>query len=103
MAKSKKEATIEEVVEQKKDDNVVKVNIDKPIVKKEDNVIKVDLTKKPEEKNETKEETTENTTNDTGVVELVEDAKPVQKQEEVQPETEAQETPVVEEITDEKV
>ena len=103
MAENKKEDTTEKVVEQKKEDNVVKVNIDKPTINKEDNIIKVDLTKKPEETNETKEETTENTTNDSGVVELVEDAKPVQKQEEVQPEAEAQETPVVEEIKEEEI
>ena len=103
MAENKKEDTTEKVVEQKKEDNVVKVNIDKPIINKEDNIIKVDLTKKPEETNETKEETTENTTNDSGVVELVEDAKPVQKQEKVQPEAEAQETPVVEEIKEEEI
>ena len=102
MAENKKEATAEKVVEQKKDDNVVKVNLSKPKSNEENNITKVDLTKKPEEKNETKEETTENTTNDTGVVELVEDAKPVQKQEEVQPEAEAQETPVVEEIKEEE-
>jgi len=103
MAENKKEDTTEKVVEQKKEDNVVKVNIDKPIINKEDNIIKVDLTKKPEETNETKEETTENTTDDSRVVELVEDAKPVQKQEEVQPEAEAQETPVVEEIKEEEI
>ena len=103
MAENKKEATAEKVVEQKKDDNVVKVNLSKSKSNEENNITKVDLTKKPEEKNETKEETTENTTNDTGVVELVEDAKPVQKQEEVQPEAEPQETPVVEEIKEEEV
>ena len=103
MEENKKEATAEKVVEQKKDDNVVKVNLSKSKSNEENNITKVDLTKKPEEKNETKEETTENTTNDTGVVELVEDAKPVQKQEEVQPEAEAQETPVVEEIKEEEV
>ena len=103
MAKSKKETTAEKVVEQKKDDNVVKVNLSKPKSNEENNVTKVDLTKKPEEKNETKEETTENTTNDTRVVELVEDAESVQKQEEVQSEAEAQETPVVEEIKEEEV
>ena len=103
MAENKKEATAEKVVEQKKDDNVVKVNLSKSKSNEENNITKVDLTKKPEEKNETKEETTENTTNDTGVVELVEDAKPVQKQEEVQPEAETQETPVVEEIKEEEV
>jgi len=103
MAKSEKETTAEKVVEQKKDDNVVKVNLNKPKSNEENNVTKVDLTKKPEEKNETKEETTENTTNDTRVVELVEDTESVQKQEEVQSEAEAQETPVVEEIKEEEV
>jgi len=103
MAKSEKETTAEKVVEQKKDDNVVKVNLSKPKSNEENNVTKVDLTKKPEEKNETKEETTENTTNDTRVVELVEDTESVQKQEEVQSEAEAQETPVVEEIKEEEV
>ena len=62
MAENKKEDATEKVVEQKKEDNVVKVNIDKPTINKEDNIIKVDLTKKPEETNETKKETTENTT-----------------------------------------
>ena len=95
MAENKKEDATEKVVEQKKEDNVVKVNIDKPTINKEDNIIKVDLTKKPEETNEIKEETTKNTTDDSRVVELVEDAKPVQKQEEVQPEAEAQETPAI--------
>ena len=71
MAENKKEDATEKVVEQKKEDNVVKVNIDKPTINKEDNIIKVDLTKKPEETNETKKETTENTTDDSGVVELV--------------------------------
>ena len=103
MAKNKKEDTAEKVVEQKKDDNVVKVDLNKPKTNQEDNVIKVDLTKKPEETNETKEETTENTTDDSRVVELVEDAEPVQKQEEVQPEAETQEAPVVEEIKEEEV
>jgi hypothetical protein len=102
MAENKKEATAEKAVEQKKDDNVVKVNLSKPKYNEENNITKVDLTKKPEEKNETKKETTENTTDDTRVVELVEDAKSVQKQEEIQPEAETQETPVVEEIKEEE-
>ena len=40
MAENKKEDTTEKVVEQKKEDNVVKVNIDKPTINKEDNIIK---------------------------------------------------------------
>ena len=63
----------------------------------EKTVTKVDLTKpiKPEE-NEVKEDNVDNN----GVVAEPENAVPEQKQEEVQPEAEAQETPVVEEITD---
>ena len=95
MAKKKKETT-EEVVE--KTDNTTKVDLKKT---EDDNVVKVDLSKKPEEVNETKEEVTNDNTDDGGVVEIVEDAGTTQEQEEVQPETEAQETPVVEEITEE--
>ena len=69
----------------------------------DDNVTKVDLRQKPEETNETKEEVTVDNTDDTGVVEVTKDAEPVQKQEEVQPEAEAQETPVVEEVIKEEV
>jgi hypothetical protein len=73
-----------EVKETQQDDNVTKVNLDKPII--------------PEE-NETKEDNA----NDSGVVASLEDAEPTQEQEEVQPETETQETPVLEEITEEEV
>ena len=98
MAKKKETAT-KEVVEQKQDDNVIKVNLDNVETKQDDNVTKVNLDKKPED--ETKEEVIENNTDDGGVVELVEDANASEKQEEVQPENEAQEIPTVEEITDE--
>jgi len=97
MAKKKKETVVEETTK----DNVTKVDLNKSEDKKDDNVIKVDLDKKPED--ETKEEVVENNTDDTGVVELVEDTDTSEKQEEVQPETETQETPVVEEITEEEV
>ena len=71
----------------------------------DDSVIKVDLSKPPviPEENEEPKETTEveaNSTNDSGVVAESENTKPAQKQEEVQPEAEAQETPVLEEITE---
>jgi hypothetical protein len=61
-------------------------------------ITKVDLNKPvtPEEKNETKEDNTDNS----GVVAESENADTTQEQEEVQPETEAQETPVLEEITE---
>ena len=64
----------------------------------EKTVTKVDLTKptKPEE-NETKKDNTD----DSGMVTELDNAKSTEKQEEVQPETEAQETPVLEEIKEE--
>ena len=85
MAKKKETAT-EEVVEQKQDDNVTKVDLGNIENKQDDNVTKVNLDKKPED--ETKEEVVENNTDDGGVVELVEDAEPVQKQEEVKEQVE---------------
>jgi hypothetical protein len=71
----------------------------KPINLSEPTITKVNLDQKPEETNETKEETTDNSTDDSRVVEVVEDAGTTQEQEEVQPETKAQETPIIEEIT----
>ena len=102
------EEKLEEVVEQTTqnnqqdpgDENVVKVDESKFKSAGDDNVIKVDLSKPPtpkEEKNETKEDNA----NDSGVVAESKDAEPTQEQEEVQPEGEAQETPVLEEITEE--
>ena len=65
----------------------------------DDSVLKVDLSKPPTPKeNETKEDNAD----DSGVVASAEDANATQEQKEVQPETETQETPVVEEITDEE-
>ena len=64
----------------------------------DDGVIKVDLSKplKPVEENETKKDNA----NDSGVVAEAKDAESTQEQEEVQPEAEAQEAPVLEEITE---
>ena len=67
------------------EDNVTKVNLDKPI------------------ENETKEEVKEDNPVDEGVVRVDENADATEKQEEVQPEAETQETPVLEEITEEEV
>jgi len=99
MAKKKKE----EVVEKATEDNTVKVDLKKQ--KEDDNVIKVDLSKPPKpKKDEVTEEVKEDNADDSGVVELVEDADTTEKQEEVQPEKQAQEeTPVLEEITEEEV
>ena len=63
----------------------------------DDSVTKVDLSKPPKpEENETKEDNADNS----GVVAEPENADAPQEQEEVQPETEAQETPTLEEITE---
>jgi len=98
MAKKK----TKEVVEKATEDNVTKVNVKQ--TNEDDNVIKVDLNKPPTPKeNEVKEEVTKDNADDSGVVELVEDANTTEKQEEVQPEAEAQETLVLEEVTEEEV
>ena len=72
----------------------------------DDSVIKVDLSK-PQGKDEKPEEQTEETptseTDDSGVAGRDESTPTAEKQEEVQPEAEAQESPVLEEITDEEV
>ena len=99
MAKKKTEKVVEKATE----DNTTKVDL-KQTMKQDDNIVKVNLDKplKPEE-NETTEEVTKDNADDSGVVELVEDADTTEKQEEVQPEAETQETPVLEEVTEEDV
>jgi hypothetical protein len=72
----------------------------------DENVVKVDLNKPPTPKEEKNEEPKENTeveassTDDSGVVTESENTDAPQEQEEVQSETETQETPVLEEITE---
>ena len=66
-------------------DNVTKVNLDKPI------------------ENETKDEIKEDNPDNEGVVGVDENADATKEQEEVQPEAETQEAPVLEEITEEEV
>jgi len=98
MAKKK----TKEVVEKATEDNVTRVDLKQ--TKQDDNVIKVNLDKPPTPKeDEVKEEVTKDNADDSGVVELVEDADTTEKQEEVQPEAETQETPVLEEVTEEEV
>jgi len=101
----KLEEVVEETTTQNQqdpgDENVVKVDENKFESAGNDDVIKVDLSKPPtpkEEKNETKEDNAD----DSGVVAEPENAEPTQEQEEVQPEAEAQEAPVLEEITEEE-
>ena len=77
----------------------VKSKMKKPTEVVEDTITKVDLSKpiKPEE-NEVKEDNT----NDEGVAAESQDANAPQEQEKIQPETETQETPVLEEIIKEE-
>jgi len=82
---TKVKTKMKQVSEIASEPTITKVNLDKPI--------------KTEETSETKEEVTKDNTDDGGVVAESENAEPVQKQEEVQPKVETQETPVVEEIT----
>jgi hypothetical protein len=99
MAKKKTEKVVEKATE----DNTTKVDL-KQTIKQDDNIVKVNLDKPPTpEENETTEEVTKDNADDSGVVELVEDADTTEKQEEVQPEAETQETPVLEEVTEEDV
>ena len=89
----------ENVVEETAQDSIEQVEETKFKSADDDNVIKIDLNKpaKPkEEQNETKEDNAD----DSGVVAESENADSPQEQEEVQPESEAQEAPVLEEITE---
>jgi len=92
----------EQVVEETTQETIEQVDETKFQSAGNDDVIKVDLSKPPipkEEENETKEDNAD----DSGVVASTEDADAAQKQEEVRPEVQAQETPVLEEITEEEV
>ena len=94
------EEKLEEVIEEITQETTEQVEETKFESAGDDSVTKVDLSKPPtpkEEKNETKEDNAD----DSGVVAESKDAEPTQEQEEVQPETETQETPVLEEITEE--
>ena len=85
--------------ETKSDVKKDKAKMKKPTDVIEQTVTKVNLNEdlKPKE-NETKENNADNS----GVATESKDAKPVQEQEEVQQETQAQETPVLEEITEDE-
>ena len=85
----------ENVVEETTQENVTKVEIKN--TQEKENVIKVNLDKPiNQEKNETKEDNAD----DSGVVAESENAESTQEQKEVQSESETQETPVLEEITE---
>jgi len=102
MAKKKKEEVVEKTANEPKGD-VTKVQKKMKMKPKvvEETITKVNLDKPPTPKEN--EEIKEDTINDGGVVELVEGTSTPQKQEEVQPKVETQETPAIEEITNEEV
>ena len=92
----------EQVVEETTQETTEQVEETKFESAGDDSVMKVDLSKPPtpkEEKNETKEDNADAS----GVVAESENTDAPQEQEEVQPETETQETPALEEITEEEV
>ena len=95
MAKKKTKKVVEKATE----DNVTKVDLKQ--TKKDDDVIKVNLDKPPTPK---EDEVKEDNPVDEGVVTELDNAESTEKQEEVQPEEQAQEeTPVIEEVTEEEV
>jgi len=98
------EKVIEEVTQENQqdpgDENVVKVDESKFESAGDDSVLKVDLSKPLTPK---EDEIKKSDADDSGVVASTEDAEPTQEQEEVQPEAETQEAPVLEEITEEEV
>ena len=99
-----KEKAKKQTAKNKTENNVTKVNLEKPVSQEiEQTVTKVNLDKPPVQNEEVKEEVVEYNTDDTGVVELVEDTTATPEQEKVQPEVEAQEQPVVEEVTEQDV
>ena len=98
------EENVENVVEETTQETVETVDESKFESAGDDSVIKLDLSKPPTPKeDEVKEEVAKDNADDSGVVELIEDADTTEKQEEVQPQAETQETPVLEEVTEEVV
>ncbi len=89
----------EKVVEETTQETTEKVEESKFESAGDDSIIKVDLSKPPEPK---QDEVKEDNANDSGVAAELEDAEPTQEQEEVQPEAETQEAPVLEEITEDE-
>ena len=95
------EETTQEQIEQKPIEETPQVEETKFQSAGDDGVIKVDLSKPPPPK---EDETKKDNPDDKGVVAESDNANATEKQEEVQPEEQAQEeSPVLEEITDEEV
>ena len=93
------EETTQEQVEQTQEENKPEIDLTKFKSKDDDSVVKVDLSKPPTPKEN--EEIKDDAVDDGGVVELTENATTSQEQEKVQSETETQEDPVLQEITEE--
>jgi len=96
---------VKDKVEKQPDGNKTKRNVTKVKEKmkmkakiESEEPIKVDLSKPPTPK---EDEVKESNADNSGVVASAENAEPTQEQKEVQPEVQAQETPVLEEITHE--
>ena len=100
MAEKEEEVVEKTPNEPKGDVTKVKASMKKPGEVIEQTITKVDLSNPPKPK---EDEVEESNADDSGVVASAEDAEPTQEQEEVQPESETQETPVLEEITEEEV
>ena len=103
MENENNESVVEEVTQEPKmDDKVEGLKVKKKKFSNDlDAVAKVDLSK-PVEENEKPEETTTSEVDNPGVVGGNESSEPVPEQEEVQPEVQTQETPVLEEVTEEE-
>ena len=102
MENENNESVVEEVTQEPKmDDKVEGLKVKKKKFSNDlEAVAKVDLSKPVE--NEKPEETTTSEIDNPGVVGGDESSEPVQEQEKVQPEVQAQETPTLEEVTEEE-
>jgi hypothetical protein len=103
MAKKKKEVaekTTKEQVEQTIVEETPQIDKSKFESAEDDSVVKIDLSKPPTPK---EDEIKENNPDNEGVVAVDDNADTTEKQEEVQSEEQAQEQPIIEEVTEEEV
>ena len=99
MAKKEKKEVVEKIPNEPKGDvTKIKAEMQKPGKVIEEAITKVDLNNPPIPK---EDEVEESNADDSGVVASTEDANAPQEQEEVQPEAQTQETPILEDITGE--
>jgi len=98
----KDEQVVEEITQENQVEETPQIDESKFESAGDDSVVKIDLSKPPTPKPE-ENETKKDNADDGGVVAEPENADTTQEQKEVQPETEAQETPVLEEITEDSV